>query len=99
MNHDPSPIIIRGASQSSGPSRAEQKRDRLRARIKEFIESHQTPLRELAHALMVLPLEELAAGRWYGVRPNGDLILFSPAAHDEPAVEFDEWKRAAVLFF
>jgi hypothetical protein len=99
MNNDPRPIVIEGAPQSNQRSRAEQTRDRLRARIEEYIAGGDSDLREAARALRVLPLEQIEEARWYGVRPNGDLIAFSPIAPGEPDVVVDEWKRAAALLW
>ena len=101
MNADRSEAItIQGGPTTQVLSLARKTRDRIRERIREFEYSagdDRAFLLAAVRELRVLPILDMGDGRWYGVRPNGDLISFSPNAPFDVAVEIDEWTRAAVL--
>jgi hypothetical protein len=92
-------VKIIGGPEPQYPSLARRTYDRISERIREFIsqDDHLDFLREVARKLEVLPLSSANGSRWYGVKPEGDLISFSPHAPYEPLTETDEWKRAALL--
>ena len=87
-------VKIIGAPEQQVPSLAEVTRDRIRERIEKFEEAS---LRELARELNVLPLSSIDDERWYGVRPDGDVISFRVQRPYEPVEEEDLWRRAATL--
>ena len=94
------PITIVGGPEPQVPSLAVRTRDRIREYIREFTESKTNELNFLsraAHELDVLPLSPASAERWYGVRPDGDLLSFSPNTPYDPIEEDDLWRRAAEL--
>ena len=95
MNED-EPIKIIGAPEPQSPSLAVRTRDRIRERIREF-ESKEDLLNRAARELNLLPLSPGEDDRWYGVRPDGDLISFSPNEPHEPVEVDDIWRRAAEL--
>ena len=87
-------VKIIGGPDPQVPSLAEVTRDRIRERIQKFEEAS---LREVARELNVLPLSPLDDERWYGVRPDGDLISFRVRHPYEPVEENNLWRRAATL--
>jgi hypothetical protein len=102
MSPDPAaePVTIIGGPPRESPSIARQTHDRIRERIRELLEfgtDKPDSLRDAARELGVLPLASESAQRWYGVRPDGDLLSFAlRAPHDERVVE-DQWRRSAEL--
>ncbi len=102
MSQDPTaePITIIGAPKPEFPSLARRTHDRIRERIREFLDPKARDLdflRDAARALDLLPLSPASRDRWYGVRPDGDLLSFSPRTPYEVLEEEDQWRRAAEL--
>ena len=94
------PVKIIGGPQPESPSTARRTYSRIQERIREFLELKTVKsgqLRDAVVALNVLPVNEAADDCWYGVRPDGDVLLFcARSPHDSQEVE-DEWTRTAIL--
>ena len=101
MNNSKSDTInIIGAPRPPQPSIAETTRERIHSRIIELIKSTKDDpkkMRNAAEALGVLPLSAIQDDRWYGVRPDGDLISFDLSAPHHEVEEEDLWRRCAIL--
>ena len=94
-------VQIEGGPEPETPSVATRTQDWIQGRINEVVSSNSVDLislREAAKNLNVLPLLSSEGNRWYGVRPNGDLISFELQAPHYEHTEEDQWKRTAVLF-
>lgn len=88
-------IQIVGGPEPQIPSLAVVTRDRIRKLIEEYLQTED--LQAAARELNVLPLTEATDGRWYGVRPDGDLLSFNQHSPYQEMVEEDLWKRASTL--
>jgi hypothetical protein len=89
-------ITIIGGPEPQVPSLAVVTRERILKLIEDYLQT-ETPLRDVARALTVLPLSEAAAERWYGIKPNGDLLSFETRSPFEASEEEDLWTRATTL--
>jgi hypothetical protein len=90
-------ITIIDAPEPQVPSLARVTSYCIRELIQEHLKSGPESLRDAARDLNVLPLSPADDERWYGVRPDGDLILFNPRSPYDPIEEEDFWKRAVTL--
>jgi hypothetical protein len=90
-------ITVIGAPEPQMPSPARVTRDQIRELIQEFLNTRMESLRAAARELNVLPLLPSDGERWYGVRPDGDVISFDIRHPYEPIEEEDLWKRATTL--
>jgi len=102
MSKDPyaEPIVVIDGPKSESPSLARRTHDAIKRRITELVESKSNEnalLREAVRMLDVLPLNPVDEEHWYGVRPDGDLLLFSVESPYEAHEETDPWRRAAEL--
>ena len=93
-------ITIVGCPRPEAPSLAHVTYEWIRTRIRELIDSEAgdpDSFRDAARALDVLPLAPSSDDRWYGVRPDGDLLSFSLHTPHHEREEEDQFRRAAVL--
>jgi hypothetical protein len=87
-------VEIIGGPEPRVPPLAVVTRDRIRELIQKFDEKS---LLDVTRELNVLPLSQVDEERWYGVRPDGDLLSFRVQRPYEPIEEEDLWRRAAAL--
>ncbi|MBD0368752.1 MAG: hypothetical protein ICV53_21920 [Flavisolibacter sp.] len=94
-------IPIMGAPKPEFPSISKRTHDYIRMQINKLLDSNygewDDSLRKAAHALNLFPLSPANGNRWYGVRPDGDLLSFELREPYNEQEEEDQWKRAAVL--
>ena len=94
-------VHIQGGPEPETPSVATRTQNWIREQISKLVHSSSNAsisLRGAARNLDILPLLNTDGNRWYGVRPNGDLLSFELHAPHCECTEEDQWKRATVLF-
>lgn len=94
-------VPIVGGPEPGNPSIAMLTQEWIRNQIAAIIDSKQQisiSIRDAVQALDVFPLLEADSYRWYGLRPNGDLLLFELHSPYHSRVEANQWKRTAVIF-